>query len=755
MIGSGPGHVVISSVEAQFRKVVPGLQAALIDGRSLPEFLELLARELGGFIPFDRISFWIWDERRQFYRILFQQGMLAGYPDSDIMTPIQTMENWLSTHKVPLHYHLRDGDQFAEDSIRRAAGVAEVLSVPFVRGDWLLGAVTLSSCTPDRYDDETISILSRIGVPATVAMESFILREMVALRDERDRVIGTCAAAVSKAQSPEAVFAATFEAGVQLLGQSMAVIVFTQDGSDLVVDRIEGGSKDTVRTAWEIFAPGRTRPGALLQRAIREGPLFLENAVDIDPFEQGGMSASRLRVRSLIAIPLRTGSAVTGALVGWRAAGASPFTNWTFSSRDFAAAQALGNVISLAVLNARLLLEMRVLREQGEAIERIGQELLRNGNASDTIAMVTGFARMMLKADYASVAMPKASGGFEWVGVLGNRTNNHLRVVFREGKGFLGRSMATGRTLVIPRMAETPDDEFPALKAEGIVTATGVPLRVRNEICGVLMIGFRSFREVLPRERSLAEALAAQASMALTNARLRQEASRAIANREEVLAVTAHDLRGPLTLLVDRVEGLNRRAMSYLPSGEQATLRSIMQEGRRINAIIDELLASSAVGQGRIPVNLQPMDLLPTARSVVDAVNGDGRAVPTRLAAPDGPVMVDGDRRRLEHVLANLLDNARRHSRGGTPVDMTVTTGAGVVTLTVRDEGDGIDPNRLEQIFEARDRAAVESSDEFRISLALCRQVIEDHGGTLWATSDGLGKGMTFHIEMPELDYEG
>ncbi|MDC0715586.1 response regulator [Nannocystis bainbridge] len=223
--------------------------------------------------------------------------------------------------------------------------------------------------------------------------------------------------------------------------------------------------------------------------------------------------------------------------------------------------------------------------------------------------------------------------------------------------------------------------------------------------------------------------------------------------KDEFLAMLAHELRNPLAALHMGLPVLDR----YPPRDElEQQTRDIM--GRQLTLLtrlVDDLLDVSRVTRGRIVLHREPMDLAALVRRVVEVMRqraAGPRRQELRLVLPPQPVPVLADGGRIEQVLTNLLDNASKYSDAGTTIEIRLALVGGQAEVVVRDQGIGIDAATLPAIFDLfaqATRSLDRSHGGLGIGLTLARGLIDLHGGTITARSDGLGLGTELTIRLP------
>ncbi len=210
----------------------------------------------------------------------------------------------------------------------------------------------------------------------------------------------------------------------------------------------------------------------------------------------------------------------------------------------------------------------------------------------------------------------------------------------------------------------------------------------------------------------------------------------------------SHELRTPLTSIRGYAE-LFRRGAADRPEDLAKAMRRIEEEAGRMGSLVDDMLLLARLDQGR-PLERQPVDLTRIARDAVD----DARAVaPNRPIdySPNGAVFVPGDEARLRQVLANLLQNANRHTPPDTPVHVRVVEGADEAVIEVADEGPGMPSDDTSRVFERfwrADPSRTRASGGAGLGLAIVAAIADAHGGRAEVNS-AAGLGSTFRVHLP------
>ncbi|MHB9134705.1 MAG: sensor histidine kinase [Armatimonadota bacterium] len=219
--------------------------------------------------------------------------------------------------------------------------------------------------------------------------------------------------------------------------------------------------------------------------------------------------------------------------------------------------------------------------------------------------------------------------------------------------------------------------------------------------------------------------------------------------KDEFLAILSHELLTPLTAILGWAQ-LARDQQSALLT--QQALEVIERNACRQRRLIEDLLDTSRVLQGRVVLNQQPVDLWRLAAEQVDHLRpqAEERQITLRLQTPEDALPVLADPARLEQVIRNLLVNAVKFTDHGGTVTLTGRRDDGFTLLAVQDTGRGLTPEEMPGIFTRYRQPHLDPSSEgLGIGLALAKGLTELHGGRILASSPGLGKGSTFTIALP------
>lgn len=224
---------------------------------------------------------------------------------------------------------------------------------------------------------------------------------------------------------------------------------------------------------------------------------------------------------------------------------------------------------------------------------------------------------------------------------------------------------------------------------------------------------------------------------------------RGVAEQRRLVADASHELRTPLAIMRAELEvGLHG---TELPPAAAELLESSAEEVTRMSGVVDDLLTLARADEGRLELAWEPVDLGEVAAAVAGKLRPMAAAKGIGLTVEgDAPELL-ADRARIDQVVANLVDNAVKYTGPGGTVRVAVWGEPGAVVLAVRDTGPGIPAEALARVFDrffridaARSRAHGGSG----LGLAICKEIVEAHGGRIWAESQP-GGGSSFLVTLP------
>ena len=233
-------------------------------------------------------------------------------------------------------------------------------------------------------------------------------------------------------------------------------------------------------------------------------------------------------------------------------------------------------------------------------------------------------------------------------------------------------------------------------------------------------------------------------------AEARADAERANAAKDEFLAMLGHELRNPLSAMKSAA------ALLAMPAARaavhQRSREVIDRQINRLTDLVDDMLDVARLNAGKIVLDRRLVDLAQVVRHVVASFTDAGRGMHLRVSTELEPAWVFADETRLEQIVANLFDNACKYTPSGGSVRVATRSGDDGVQLVVDDSGVGIAPDLLPRVFDvfAQGVRTLERAEGgLGLGLTVVRRLVELHGGTVVASSDGIGRGATFRVVLP------
>jgi signal transduction histidine kinase len=286
-----------------------------------------------------------------------------------------------------------------------------------------------------------------------------------------------------------------------------------------------------------------------------------------------------------------------------------------------------------------------------------------------------------------------------------------------------------------------------------------VPLLFEQRIIGALVVWRQEPGEFAPSVVNLLQTFASQSVLAILNARLFREVKAkslelvaASRHKSEFLANMSHELRTPLNAIIGFSEVLSDRMFGEVNDKQAEYLSDILESGRHLLALINDILDLSKIEAGRMEVEPTDFDLRAAIENslvlVRERAHRRGITVGSTVDARLG--MIRADERKVKQVLLNLLSNALKFTREAGRIDVQAVVRDGVAEISVTDTGVGIAPEDQEAVFEEFRQVGTTAKkvEGTGLGLSISRKFIELHGGRIRVKSQ-LGIGSTFAFTLP------
>ena len=226
--------------------------------------------------------------------------------------------------------------------------------------------------------------------------------------------------------------------------------------------------------------------------------------------------------------------------------------------------------------------------------------------------------------------------------------------------------------------------------------------------------------------------------------------------RAEFLAMVSHELREPLATIKGSSSTVLDSATDLDPAVVRQFFRIIGDQADNMNALVSDLLDVARIETGALPVNPEPAEVAALMDRARNAFRNSGGRNNLAIDIEPGLPLVTADRRRIVQVLVNLLTNAARHSPESSAIRVSAVLEGVHIAVSVSDEGRGIPAERLPDLFRKFSVAqSEEQGGDTGLGLAICRGIVEAHGGRIRAESDGPGLGARFTFTLPTVETGG
>jgi signal transduction histidine kinase/ActR/RegA family two-component response regulator len=339
-----------------------------------------------------------------------------------------------------------------------------------------------------------------------------------------------------------------------------------------------------------------------------------------------------------------------------------------------------------------------------------------------------------------------------------NLAQSQLNEICRKGEVAL-RPLSS-ELLATPKQTPSNNESGQAETYLEGLTFMFVPLKAKDTIRGLLLVGpFDPLGSASDLNQELMEGIANQLAVAVENARLyeaaqkaRQQAEASNQAKDDFLALISHELRTPLNAILGWTSALLNKAVD--DELRQRALETIERSARTQAQLIEDLLDMARAVSGKLKLEVRPVDLGDVINAALDVMRpaAEAKSIDLQMHLHAKDDIITGDPDRLQQVIWNLLSNAIKFTPNGGKVQIKLERADPYIQITVHDNGKGIAREFLPFVFD-RFRQADGSSTRrhggLGLGLALVRQLVELHGGTVQAQSAGENQGATFIVMLP------
>jgi len=744
---------------------------------SADAIVKIVGARLGRYLQVSTVCLAEIDDARDEMRVthLWSEDGAPLRPGAARISPLLSDESRLAA-AAGRALIVHDTEMGRHAKAHRALQVRSFIGVPCVRNGVWTSTFAVCNTRARRWRDDEIELVRRLADRLFARLEQAAAEEAVA-NDLRDtQLLRDLSVRLVSESDTQTFFDEIVAAAIAFTGAAAGCLQLVDPASgDLQIIACKGCDAHLARRLGRLGAASPGSSGV----ALRTGALAVVHFDDPDLPDPDGSVGLLLAggILSAQSTPLITR---TGRTVGMLT------THWSVSQRelserevrflDLLARQAAETIERRRTEDALRESERRLSEELADTqlLQRISAQLIEEQGTESLYQTLVDGASSIMRSDFASMQMlhPDRGLGGELRLIASRGFNEEAWRMF----GWVGtdrhttcaRVLQTGIRVVAPDLG---DCEFMAgtldqarLLRTGVRASHSTPLVSRaGKVLGVISTHWTTPHQPSERDLRLLDILARQAADLLERTQaqdaLRRSESQlkdADRRKDEFLATLAHELRNPLAPLRTSLEVIRLRANT--PADIEEVRLAMEEQVGVLVRLVDDLLDVSRITSGKIRLQRRPTPLALLVDRAVQANQAavDAGQLSLTVSLPGTPIVLDADATRLVQVISNVLHNAIKFTDPGGRISIAAELAPNGsrpdVILTVADSGVGIPKEMLPRVFDLfmQDGATAHRSHTgLGVGLALARQLIEMHGGSIEGRSDGPRQGSTFALRMP------
>ncbi len=654
-----------------------------------------------------------------------------------------------------------------------SGGFHSVLGVPLMRDGTAIGTIVVGRLESGSFADDQVALLKTFADQAVIAIENVRLFKELEARNadltealEQKTATGEILRVISQSQTDVQPVFDTIVAAARNLCNATSANVFTFDGELVHLAALVNVNAEYVEAMHQYYPRPPSRDTAVMRAILTSSVVAITDTVE-DLSYAAELRSIAGGFRSVLAVPLiRDGTPIGGIAVGRPEPG-------PFPDEQIALLQTFADQAVIAIENVRLFKELEARTadltqsvSELKALGEVGHAVSSTLDLATVLSTIVSRATQLAGMDGGSI-YEYDEAREEFYLHTAYRLHDELvaalrAVPIRKGEGALGRMAVTGEPV---QVRDILDEHKYQSRVRKTLIRTGhralltIPLLREDHLLGGLVVYRNSAGEFSPQVIDLLKTFATQSALAIQNARLFREIedkSRqlevASQHKSEFLANMSHELRTPLNAIIGFSEVLAERMFGEVNDKQAEYLADILDSGRHLLALINDILDLSKIEAGRMELNLSEFDL-PTAIDNTMTLlreRAHRREITLERTLDERLGKMHADERKVKQVLLNLLSNALKFTPEGGRIDVRARMFDSSAEISVTDTGVGIAPEDQATVFEEFRQVGASSKkvEGTGLGLAISRKFIELHGGRIWVESE-VGKGSRFAFTVP------
>jgi signal transduction histidine kinase len=725
-------------------------------------------------LPADAVA--VWRLGRGQWRVRAHIGLSETFVQTVVKTPSDVPRLPIEGIEPRTFEDVRTASVLRERlSSYDAEGIRSIAVLPLMIDGQGTGTLVLYYRSQHRFTPDELSTARALGQTVAAALTAAALHDEQRRTREWATFLDRASTALAQSLDLTATAQTVVDLAVPLFADSCAIHVPGEDGEVRLAAaaHVDPEKREPMLKLAVRRHPNRARGWG---RTITQGTVELFEQIDETQIRQALGEEPELRqafdvlqFTSQLSVPMMARGRLVGAITFALGPG-----DRRYSGADAVWAEEVARRCALAIDNA-VLFEAAQQRETEAAwaeqrakfLAEAGAALANSLDYDETLRTIVRLAVPRV-ADWCALDIVGASGTLERLAAMHvDPAKIPLIQTIAERYGDSQSVYAPAHVVRTARpvlLSHIPDEMIVAaakgdterialVRSLGLTSYICVPLIVRGGAMGTLsFVTAESGRRFTEDDLRFAEDVASRAALAVENARAYAEVRRANHLKDEFLATLSHELRTPLNAVL----GYSRMLRDgTIETARQPRAFKILERNAAMLAqIVDDILDVSRITAGKLRLELQLVDLGAVVRDALAAIlpAAEAKGVRVRVDVP-AFITVSADADRLRQVIWNLASNAVKFTPGGGRVDICVQESQTVVGVVVQDDGVGIEPEFLPHVFErfrqADSRGLAGDRAGLGLGLSIAKQLVELHGGTIRAFSDGPGRGATFCVELP------